>query len=156
MLNLPAFQAAHFVLFYSSFKSEVDTRALMRSSFELGKRVAAPKVYGERNELLLYEILNMEDLVKGYLGIGEPIVSAETLRDVRDMDLIIVPGVAFDEQCSRLGYGKGFYDKLLRLKRSPAIALAYEEQIVEAIPSEPHDIRMDGIITDMRILRCRG
>jgi 5-formyltetrahydrofolate cyclo-ligase len=79
------------------------------------------------------------------------------------MDLFVVPVVAFDEDCSRLGYGKGFYDKLLsEVKsqkskvKSPIIAIAYEEQVVKSIPSELHDIKMDKIITDKRIIECKS
>ena len=87
--------------------------------------------------------------------------------NIEDIDLAIVPGIAFDEQCNRLGYGKGFYDKLfnklakrLNSQRSAVsgriIALAYEEQIVESIPADSHDIKMDKIITDKRIIDCHG
>jgi 5-formyltetrahydrofolate cyclo-ligase len=156
LLDLPGFQTARLVLLYASFKSEADTLQLIRHCLMQGKRVSVPKVDRERVELLLYEIKSLEDLVTGYFGIPEPTASVDRLTRVQDMDLIIVPGVAFDPQCNRLGYGKGFYDKLLRLKRSPAIALAYEEQMVASIPAESHDIKMDGIITDKGILHRHG
>jgi 5-formyltetrahydrofolate cyclo-ligase len=127
-----------------------------------------PRVDKQNNELKIYEIKDTEELVKGYFGIPEPNVSADISANISEsrrmnvehMDLILVPGVAFDEQCNRLGYGKGFYDKLLSRVRGQGssvkclIALAYEEQIVGSIPSESHDIKMDKIITDKRIIEC--
>lgn len=166
LLALSEFKASHKILLYASFRSEVDTFDLLKYCVAHGKVVVLPRVDKQDNELKIYEIKDTEELVKGYFGIPEPNVSADISEsrrmNVEHMDLIIVPGVAFDEQCNRLGYGKGFYDKLLsgvrgqgsRVKR--LIALAYEEQIVESIPSESHDIRMDKIITDKRIIECYG
>ena len=154
VLGLPEFEAARTVLLYVSFKSEVDTIPLIRHCLENGKRVVLPKVDREENELLLFEIKNMEELAPGCFGIPEPSVGRDRKAEVHDMDLVIVPGVAFDERRNRLGYGKGFYDNLLKSKRSPAIALSYEDQIVPALPAESHDVRMDKVVTDKRIINC--
>ncbi|MBZ0157443.1 MAG: 5-formyltetrahydrofolate cyclo-ligase [Alphaproteobacteria bacterium] len=152
---LSAYQSARFILLYASFRSEVDTFEMIRHCLTQGKRVALPRVDSAKGELFLYEIRGMDDLAAGCWGIREPIPSPERERGVQEMDLIIVPGVAFDEQCNRLGYGKGYYDKLLREKRAKAVALAYEEQIVASLPAETHDIKMDAIITDQRtIVNC--
>jgi 5-formyltetrahydrofolate cyclo-ligase len=162
LLGLSEFKASHKILLYASFRSEVDTFDLLKYCIDSGKTTVLPKVDKQNNELKLYEIKYTEELISGYLGIPEPDVSEDRLMDVEHMDLIIIPGVAFDEQCSRLGYGKGFYDKLLSRVRGQGsrvkclIALAYEEQIVESIPSESHDIRMDKIITDKRTIECYG
>jgi len=166
LLALSEFKASHKILLYASFRSEVDTFDLLKYCVAHGKVVVLPRVDKQDNELKIYEIKDTEELVKGYFGIPEPNVSADISEsrrmNVEHMDLIIVPGVAFDEQCNRLGYGKGFYDKLLSGVRGQGsrvkclIALAYEEQIVESIPSESHDIRMDKIITDKRIIECYG
>ena len=166
LLALSEFKASHKILLYASFRSEVDTFDLLKYCVAHGKVVVLPRVDKQDNELKIYEIKDTEELVKGYFGIPEPNVSADISEsrrmNVEHMDLIIVPGVAFDEQCNRLGYGKGFYDILLSRVRGQGsmakclIALAYEEQIVESIPSESHDIKMDKIITDKRIIECHA
>jgi len=161
LLQLSEFKASHKILLYASFRNEVDTFDLLKYCVAHGKIVLLPKVDKQDNELKIYEIKDTKELIKGYFGIPEPDVSEDRGMNVEHMDLILVPGVAFDEQCNRLGYGKGFYDKLLSRVRGQGsgvkclIALAYEEQIVESIPSEPHDIKMDKIITDKRIIECQ-
>ncbi len=160
LLALSEFKASHKILLYASFRSEVDTFDLLKYCVAHGKMVVLPRVDKQDNELKLYEIKDTGELISGYLGISEPDVPEDRLMNVEHMDLILVPGVAFDEKCNRLGYGKGFYDKLLSGVRGQGsrvkglIAMAYEEQIVEALPSEPHDIKMDKIITDKRIIEC--
>lgn len=163
LLQLPEFKASHKILLYASFRGEVDTFDLLKYCITHGKAVILPRVDKQNNELKIYKIKDTEELVKGYFAIPEPNVSEDRRMNVKHMDLILVPGVAFDEQCNRLGYGKGFYDKLLSEVgsqksevRRKIIGLAYEEQIVELIPSESHDIKMDMIITDKRIIECRG
>ncbi|MBA4348759.1 MAG: 5-formyltetrahydrofolate cyclo-ligase [Thermodesulfovibrio sp.] len=156
LLNLSEFQNARAILFYASFRSEVDTFNLI--NYCLGKNITAalPKVDAATNDLKLYKIKNIDELASGYCGIPEPFASADRKMNIEDMDLIIVPGVAFDELCNRLGYGKGFYDRLLTKKLCPVIALSYEEQILPSIPSQMHDIKIDKIITDKRIIECHG
>lgn len=154
ILALPEFRAAHKILLYASFRSEVDTLDLLKYCVDYGKIIVLPKVDRNNDELTLYRIEDMNEVVAGYMGIPEPQVHAGRRMPVEEMDLIIVPGVAFDGHCNRLGYGKGFYDKLLTRGAKAKIAIAYEEQIVEYIPSEPYDIKMDKIITDKRIIEC--
>ena len=77
-------------------------------------------------------------------------------KAIEDMDFIVVPGAAFDEACNRMGYGKGYYYKLLSARRGLAAALAYEEQVLPVIPHEPHDVKMDRVITDERIIGRHG
>ncbi|MDI6801485.1 MAG: 5-formyltetrahydrofolate cyclo-ligase [Thermodesulfovibrionales bacterium] len=156
LINLHEFAEAYKILLYASFRSEVDTFDLIKYCIANGKIVALPKVNKERGELRLYEIKDMGELTPGYFGILEPSVSEDRAMSIDDMDMAIIPGAAFDEHCSRLGYGKGFYDKLLSETRSKIIGLAYEEQIVESVPSELHDIKMDKIITDKRIITYHG
>jgi 5-formyltetrahydrofolate cyclo-ligase len=156
LFSLPLFKQARTVLFYSSFRGEADTFELMRFFLSIGGSVVLPRVNEDRRDLTLYEIKNPDELVPGCFGVPEPLVSADNVRDEGLMDLIIVPGTAFDTDCYRLGYGKGFYDKLLHRKGCPAVALAYEEQIVPFVPHESHDVRMDMIITDKGIIVRHG
>lgn len=152
LINLPEFEKASRILFYASYKSEVDTFALMNYCISANKTIALPKVKKESFELEIFEIKDLSELRAGYQNIPEPFLPKDRTMQIKDIDLIIVPGVAFDEMCNRLGYGKGFYDKMLNEKSSPAVALSYEEQIVDSVPAESHDIKMDKIITDKRVL----
>ena len=156
LLTLPEFDKARVILFYASYKSEVDTFDLMRYCFTNSKKIALPKVDPLSSELVIYKINDLSELSLGYQNIPEPNVSEERIMNVSDIDLIIVPGVAFDDQCNRLGYGNGFYDKMLNEKSSPAVALSYEEQIMDSLPVQSHDIKMDIIVTDARIITRNG
>lgn len=154
LIQLPEFIYANKILLYASFSSEVDTINLLKYCINTSKIVALPKVDIINNCLNLYKISRLEDLKTGYAGILEPDVPEGQRIFVDELDLIIVPGVAFDEHCNRLGYGKGFYDKLLKNVRKTLIGLAYEEQIIESLIVESHDVKLNKIITDERIIIC--
>lgn len=155
--KLQAYSSAKKVLFYVSFGSEVDTLKLISEELESGRFVAVPKVVKEKGTLTIHRITALSSLKPGVFGILEPERDCPTV-DVDEIDLVIVPGVAFDIHKNRLGYGKGYYDRLLAnikgLKpyETFAVALAYEEQIVDVIPTEPHDMKMDFIVTDARVI----
>lgn len=156
LLSVPEFINAKVVLFFVSFRSEVSTPALIEEALRLGKKVILPRVDREQRKLRLYEVKGMHELRPGFMGIPEPDVSGERERDINDADFVVMPGAAFDRSGNRLGYGAGYYDSLLvSLRRKiPLVALAYEEQIVESLPSEPHDIPVDLVVTDKRLIRC--
>ena len=153
--TLPEFLSAKTVLFYASFRSEVETLSLIRESLAMGKKVLLPKVDIKNSVLTLYEIKNMNELSPGYMGIPEPNLPDERCAVIDDADLAIIPGAAFDLSGNRLGYGAGYYDGLLsqRTRNIQIIALAYDEQLVESIPAEKHDVRVDMIVTDKRVIR---
>ncbi len=153
LLALPEFIKARTILFYASFRSEVDTIELLQNSILNNKTVILPRVDMQTSSLTLYEIQSMEVLAPGCYGILEPPVNEDNKAYDAGIDLMIIPGVAFDEQCNRLGYGKGYYDRLLSHKSAPAVGLAYEEQILAHIPADAHDIKMDKIITDKRVIQ---
>ncbi len=156
IIEQPEFIKAKTVLFYASFRSEVDTKEIIDISLKNGKTVILPKVDNKEKILKLYEIKDINELSPGYMQIMEPKASEERLKSLADIDLILIPGAAFDLQGNRLGYGAGFYDKLLSgmKKRILIIAPAYEEQVAEKIAAEPHDVKVDRIITDKRIINC--
>lgn len=158
IIRLPEFTDAKTILFYASFRSEVDTSEMIKITLSRGKQAVLPKVDKENKILKLYEIKAMSELMQGYMGISEPSISEERLTGLNDIGLVIIPGAAFDVSGNRLGYGAGFYDKLLAgiKNKIPVIAPAYEEQIMEKIPSEPHDVRVTKIVTDMRVIECKG
>ncbi len=156
IIRLPEFTDAKTIFFYASFRSEVDTIEMIKISLSHGKQIILPRVDKENKKLLLYKIKDINELAQGYMGILEPSVSEGKLTGLDDIDLIIIPGSAFDVSGRRLGYGAGFYDGLLAgmKKKIPIIAPAYEEQIVDDIPSEPHDVKVTKIITDRRVIDC--
>jgi len=156
LFSLPEFIKADTIFIYFSFRSEVDTFFIIEKALNKGKRVILPKVEKKKRKLYLYEINSIKDLSSGYMGIYEPIPDISREVRINEVDLIIVPGVCFDIYGNRIGYGGGYYDIILSEKKtnSPVIALSYEEQIVQKIPSEPHDIKVDIIITDQRIINA--
>lgn len=139
----PAFRAATTVLLYHSLKDEVDTHEFIRK-WSREKRILLPVVVGDDLELRLYT--RPEDLKPGAYGIEEP--TGELFTDYADIDFIAVPGVAFDRNGNRLGRGKGYYDRLLpRIPSAYKAGICFPFQLVEEVPAEPFDIRMDEIIT---------
>jgi len=157
LLSLDAFKNAGTVFFYASFRTEFDTTELIKISLAAGKRAVLPKVDREKQELSLHEIRDFSDLAPGYMGIPEP-TSPETPVSINDVDLVIIPGAGFDPLGNRIGYGGGYYDRLLSgmQKYVPIIAPAYEEQIIDSIPSEPHDRKVQMIVTDRQLIRCES
>jgi len=151
---LPEYRDAALVLFYASFQSEVETHHMIRRALAEGKRVALPRVKGK--ELELFEIKNFDtDVLPGAWGIPEP--EGGRRVELKDIGLIVVPGAAFDVQGNRIGYGAGFYDKLLPFYRGRTVALAFELQIVAAAPADAHDIPMQKIVTEKRVITaCRA
>lgn len=154
-LSLDEFKNAGIIFFFASFKSEVDTTEMIKTSLSTGKRVVLPKVDKEKHGLVLHEIQDFGVLTPGCMGIPEP-PSEERQVSISDVDIAIIPGAGFDAAGNRIGYGGGYYDRLLSglEKHIPVIAPAYEEQLVDSIPSESHDIRIDMIVTDKRLIQC--
>jgi len=140
------------VLAYGAMPEELDPSLVVRMLRESGARVAYPRVCGP-GELTLHWA-ELEDLRPGCCGIGEPPAGCPEVA-LSEIDLVLVPGVAFDESCHRLGMGGGFYDRLLAALAQSAttIGLAFDEQIVELVPREEHDVTLDAVVTPSRILR---
>lgn len=151
------FKRAKSILFYASFRSEADTTACILHAMKLNKNVLLPRVKRKKRELRIFRINDISGLESGYMGIHEPKINKIHEKDIDDVDIVIVPGAGFDIKGNRLGYGEGYYDKLLSRskKNTGTIALAFEEQIAEKIPAEPHDIKVDIIITDKRLIKCK-
>ncbi len=162
LFELDNFKKANSILMYVSFRSEVDTRKFLDDIHKMGKRLILPLVDARHKILKLYEVKDNSELAPGYMGIPEPDVRENRRVTIKDIDLVVIPGTGFDIQGNRLGYGGGYYDRLLsyeskqlaEVKHIPTVALAFEEQIGEEIPAEPHDIQVDMIITDKRLIMC--
>lgn len=149
LFSLPEFRAARTVMFFASFRSEVETGPMIRQALAAGKKVVLPKVKG--GELGLFEIRDFDkDVSPGTWGIPEPHESVPAVLD--EIDLIVTPGAAFDENGNRLGYGAGFYDKLLVNYTGLSVALAFEEQILLLVPASVHDIPIKKIVTEKRVI----
>ena len=155
------FQKADKILLFASYKSEVDTTEIFEEAQRISKDVYYPRVQG--SEMEFYRVQRGEELVEGYRGIREPEVDLEKQFQINPNEkvLVLVPGAVFDEEGNRIGYGGGYYDKYLQyLKRFMPeenvckMALAFECQVVERgeISKEEHDIQLDIIVTEKRII----
>lgn len=138
--------------FISAF-NEPDTIEIIKRMLSAHIKTAVPVTNVETSTLTLSYIENMDNLKKGAYNISEPKVIAEAKAE--DFDVVIVPGLAFDKNGSRMGFGKGYYDRLLENTSAVKIALCYSFQVFENIPSEEHDIPMDYIITEKEIIKIR-
>jgi len=156
LCETPFWRAASSILLYVSVRGEVDTHGLITDSLIRPVSIALPRVDKNAAKLVLYRILSWNDLVPGGFGIPEPLDRQCTIISPDMIDCAIIPGVAFDMTGARLGYGKGYYDKLLTELNAPTAGLCFEHQLVGHIPCEPHDRRVHMIITEKRIIRCDG
>lgn len=152
LIVLPSYQRAITPLLTLPFRSEWNTLALVRHALHSHKRVVLPRVDPASRMLILHGIEDeMRDVQPGFRGIPEPLASCP-LIEPSAIDWVLVPGVAFDTHGRRLGYGGGFYDRLLQLipEHVPRVAGAYDLQVIAAVPSAPHDARIDILITEIR------
>ncbi len=147
----PEFVRSRFALLFASFGSEVDTGNLLRIALAEGKRVALPRVEPATRALELREVRSLEDdLAPGLWSIPEPIPERCPLVSPEALDFVLVPGVAFDRERRRLGYGGGYYDRLLGAvpPGAAAIAVCFGLQIVPVVPAAEHDRHVPVIITE--------
>ena len=160
-MSLPEYANAQTVMFYIDVRSEVRTRHDLELALESGKTIVVPWCNAD-GELELFNLKSMDELSLGMYKILEPREELRLIPEkqvpVETIDLIMVPGVGFDQRGARMGHGKGYYDKLLEHARpdTPLIALAFECQLFDEIPVADHDVFMDAIITEDRVIRGRG
>jgi 5-formyltetrahydrofolate cyclo-ligase len=146
------FASSATVLLTLPFGSEWDTRNLLAAATSRNKTIALPRVNRATGMLDLFAILRPEeDVVPGYRGIPEPAAHCSAI-DIDSIDWVLVPGVAFDRFGHRVGYGGGYYDRLLpRLpSRAHRVAGAFELQLVGRVPAAAHDVRIDAVVTEMQ------
>ena len=147
ILTLDAWKKSGWMFAYMDFNREVMTRELIRRSWQMGKRVAVPKVTGK--DMIFYEITSFDQLKPGYFQIPEP----ENCREAFCEDaFLLVPVVAFDRMRHRIGYGQGFYDRYL--SRHPdhrTAAVAFEFQVFDKVPFEELDILPQALVTEKEI-----
>lgn len=155
LFELEEFKSTQIILFYISYDNEVFTHDMIKESMTLGKQVIVPKSNTQNNTLILSKLTSWDDLEIGAYQILEP--KKECIKEIsfETIDLIIVPGVVFDCKGNRIGHGKGYYDRLMNNTRDiPHIGLAFEFQIVDNVPVEKHDMAIDKIITEERVISC--
>jgi 5-formyltetrahydrofolate cyclo-ligase len=152
--GLASFRSAGCVVLTLPFRSEWDTRTLLEDALARGAAVALPRVNEAARMIELHRIRDpLFDVATGYRGIPEPLPSLARVQP-GDIEWILVPGVAFDLHGRRLGYGGGYYDRLLPLLPAQAtrVAGAFAVQLVESIPAAPHDLTVNAIATPTRLL----
>ena len=147
LMARPEVLRARTVHLFASFGSEVETLPIVERLLASGRRPVLPVVLRETWTMKHAAIAGLDDLAPGFKGILEP-TDGCTCAGPGEVDLVIVPGVAFDRQGGRLGYGGGFYDRFLAECPAPRIALAFSMQIVEAVPCEECDLPIDVILTE--------
>jgi 5-formyltetrahydrofolate cyclo-ligase len=155
VLKLPVFKRAETVMVYLNFKNEVDSLKMIEESYKAGKKVVIPYCTKETMEIIPSELNDIEtEIVKGKNGYLQTKKDCVKPVPIEDIDLIVVPGIAFDKRCYRLGFGAGYYDRFLRKLNfeKPTIGLCYDFQIIHSIPVEEHDVPLDFVITEERIL----
>lgn len=173
LLEMDFYVNSKIVMCYMDFRNEVATREFIKLSLSKGKRIALPlidKVIDNKvidykvvnkdrsikeNRLVACEIKNIDtELEKGVFGILEPKKEHKRILDPADIDLIIVPGVAFDLSKNRIGYGAGYYDRFLKSTRKDSfkVGVAFELQVLQEICTEKHDVLLDMIITEKRVI----
>jgi len=152
---LPCYQHARVVLGYMAFDHEVLTDGLMQQTMASGKQLVLPMVLGDRQDMALYVIEDLGcDVAPGYRGILEPQPQRTRAVAPETLELALIPGVAFDLRGGRLGFGTGLYDRLLsRLPRGiPTVGLAFDFQVIPRLPFQPHDMLLEAIVTEHRII----
>lgn len=151
-INSDEYNESKVIFSYIGFGSEIDTEIIIKDALNKGKTVCVPKVKGK--DMLLIKINSLNNLIRSNYGILEPSEN-ESNMNIKDLDLIIMPGVAFDKFKNRIGYGGGYYDRLLCSSNVNInkVVLAYDFQVLEHISTEEHDIKVDKIITEKRIIK---
>jgi 5-formyltetrahydrofolate cyclo-ligase len=149
---LPAFAQAKSVLIYVSTGAEIETHGLIRQLLALGRHVSVPAFDPAAGSYRPSPIDDFDaDLAAGKFGILEPKPRAPQCTP----EVLVVPGLAFDVRGHRLGRGKGFFDGLLRESPAPKIALAHDCQVLNEIPTETHDVPVDFIVTETKVVHCQ-
>ncbi len=153
ILSLEEYRRANVIMTYLDFRNEVKTGELIQRTMKMGKKIAVPATDKKNIRLTPSLLLSYpEDLKPGAWGIPEP--ASGCLRPVEpgEIDIVIVPGVAFDEKGNRIGYGMGFYDRFLNETDAFSIAPVFEMQIKPAFSPGPHDRPVDCLVTEERVI----
>jgi 5-formyltetrahydrofolate cyclo-ligase len=157
-----AHRAAPTVLSYMPFRSEPDITPFMEWCWHEGVRVLLPRIIKETRSFVLHAVKGYEDIESSTWGIREPKAEIPIEDHIASISMILVPGLAFDKEYGRLGYGGGFYDRFMQiygtrsLERPYSVAAAFDVQVVPEVPVSWHDFRLDGLITESLYLQQSG
>ncbi|SEM28564.1 5-formyltetrahydrofolate cyclo-ligase [Mesobacillus persicus] len=135
---------------------EVDTFQLIRKAWEQGKTVVIPKCVPHTKEMVFRTLTRFSELEKVYFGLYEPIPSETAEINAENIDLLVVPGLAYTTAGYRLGFGGGYYDRYLKKYHNQTLSLAFSQQIVSDLPNEPHDMAVAKIVTEEGVFLCGG
>lgn len=149
--SLPSFHSSGTVALYKAVGGEVDVELLFPECWRMGKRTCVPVFHPASGTYEMVETTPETRFQTGHYGIGEPVGLVPP--PVGAIDLMVVPGVAFDPQGNRLGRGGGYYDRLLEHYVGFSIAVAFDFQVLPEIPTDQHDIPVDAIVTETKILK---
>lgn len=157
-LTSPEFKSARTIHFYLAAPVEVQTEEMIRETLRMGKRVVVPVIEPAVNRLILSELVDFDPsrFQPGPYGISEPRPEYRKKVDSTEVDLWVIPGVGFDAAGNRLGFGGGYYDRLLSGTSGAKIAVAFEIQVVDRLPIEKTDHPVDQIITETRTIHIKG
>jgi len=150
LFSLEEYKKAKTVMFYVSFGSEVFTHDMVEEALK-DKTVIVPKIV--EFEIVPCRIDNFTELEPGKYRILEPVDCSKEQKN--NIDIILVPGIAFDKRGYRIGYGKGYYDRLLKRLNAKRIALCFDTQIIDKVPDEDHDEKMDIIVSEKKIIKAK-
>ncbi|MBI2548632.1 5-formyltetrahydrofolate cyclo-ligase [Candidatus Woesearchaeota archaeon] len=157
LFELPQLKKAHDILFYVSFKSEVETLTMIRDMLRQKQRkMYVPFMHPEKRELGIAQIKSLNDLKPGSYDVLEPELGSLDECDPSVIDVALIPGLGFDRHGYRLGYGKGYYDKFLEDKEFLKIGVAFACQIQEKIPVDPWDVAMDILVTEKGVINVKS
>lgn len=154
LCDLEAMRGARAVLAYAPAGDEVDVSPVLQDLLDRGAILCLPRIDWQDRTMVPAIVTNLDGLVTGRHGIREPAEDAPVVAP-EDLDVILVPGIAFDERCNRLGRGGGFYDRFLSVvpERVLRVGVAFERQVVHSVPMDRHDRPLDAVVTESRILR---
>ena len=157
LINTEQFQRASVVMFYLSLPHEVDTTSAILYCWQHGKTVVVPKVSWQQRHMLPVEITSLETGISTEAGgLRNPVTGLPT--PLEEIDLVVTPGLAFDKKGNRLGRGGGYYDSFFGSEelRADKCAIAFDEQIVESVPTTEHDKSVDFLVTDQGVIKCKS
>ena len=150
LTQLPEYRNADRIMAYADYNHEVITRYIIEQAWKDGKEVAVPKVFGK--DMIFYRLTDFSQLESGYFGIPEPREDGQVVSWEEAM--MVMPGVAFDVNCNRVGYGGGFYDRFLeKHPKIQRVAVGFSFQMLPEVPTEPTDIRPQVIVTEEQVYR---
>ncbi len=153
LMDLPAFAKARAIHAFVPFRSEIDTRPVIKQAWKAAKKVALPKVVACDHTMRNIWTQSWDQLEAGYMGIPEPKAELPD-AELSKLELIVVPGAAFDRFGGRMGYGGGFYDRFMLQSPALRVGFCFDLQVIDAVPHCAHDLQVDLLVTDERVMVC--